>query len=177
MASKDLILVQRNAANTANVRRALTPGSGMQVLHSNNGNLVFIDLFDPVSGELLDSLIPRRAKPTVRVVANQAARFGLAVADVQNGDVVWQDDEGKAYFVVDDTKLNLPVGYKASASVTLTWNDIQNKPAGIPRLVTVPANSSAIGAVGDYAVDDDNYYKYVGDGTIHKWLQFAGNTF
>ncbi len=176
MAANELYLIQRNGSDTANVRRILVPSSGKQVVFFDNGTASFLNLLD-TNGEIFDALIPKRAKPRVFVAANQAARFALTQSDVQNGDIVWQDDEGKAYFVVDDTQLNVNAGYKFGGTVTLNWADIQNKPTNLAYKVPVPASSTAPGNPGESATDDDNLYVYVGDGTTHKWLQFLGNTF
>lgn len=177
MSAYDLILLQRNSSNTDTVRRLVYPDPAKrQVLQFVNGLPSFYELFDS-NGEISLNLIPKAAQPNVVVVANQAARFALTTAQVQNGDVVWQDDVGKPFYVVDDTQLGVAAGYKSSATLSLAWADIQGKPSNIARRVAVPSSATASGEPGQFATDDDNLYVYCGDGTTHKWLQFAGNTF
>jgi hypothetical protein len=176
MAANDLILIQRNTGNTANQRSTIPLGAAPRVLYWDGTALTTLELLDS-NGNILDALIPKNAKPRVAVVANQAARFALTTADVQNGDVVWQDDEGKAYFITDDTQLGSNAGYKASASVALAWNDVQNRPTNLAYKVAVPTTATDAGTPGEFAANADNLYVYTGDGTTHTWLQFAGNVF
>jgi hypothetical protein len=173
----DIILLQRNSANTAIVRRTLFADPFKTFfLATVNGNPSFLELLDS-NGNISLNLIPKAAQPDVVVVADAAARLALTEADVQNGDVVFQDDEAKPYYVVDSTQLSSAAGYKTLQSLSFNWNDIQGKPSNIAQHVAVPASSTAAGEPGQFATDADNLYVYVGDGTTHKWLQFAGNTF
>lgn len=55
--------------------------------------------------------IPPAALERLVIVANQAARFALTTATVQNGDTVKQTDTNVMYFVIDDTNLNNSSGY------------------------------------------------------------------
>lgn len=71
------------------------------------GNVPILDS----DGKLVASVIPVVATNENIVVANQAARFALTTAQVQNGDFVSQSDTGALYMVVDSTKLNNETGY------------------------------------------------------------------
>ena len=176
MAARDIFLQLRNAANTAFTKFFLTPTVGKQeVIKFVDGVPELVELFDS-NGIVRNELLSTSARFIVKIVANQAARFALTTADVQNNDVVWQDDEGKGYYVVDDTQLGVAAGYKYSPAIAFDWANIAGKPL-LARKVAVPATSTTAGEVGDYAVDDDYRYDYVGDGTTHKWIQILGTTF
>jgi len=55
--------------------------------------------------------MPPAALERLVVVADQAARFALTTATVQNGDTVYQNDTTTMYFVKDDTNLGNSSGY------------------------------------------------------------------
>ncbi len=55
---------------------------------------------------------------TKLTVSNQAARYALTQAQVQNGDYVYQTDTATLYEVIDQTLLNGASGYVALATVT-----------------------------------------------------------
>lgn len=58
---------------------------------------------------------------TIKVtVANQAARFALTTANVQNGDFVLQSDTNVLYEVVDQTALNSEAGYSAIKNLPIS---------------------------------------------------------
>jgi hypothetical protein len=57
------------------------------------------------------SQIPPAAIERIVVVADQAARYALTTATVQNGDSVSQTDTTVMYMVKDDTNLNNSAGY------------------------------------------------------------------
>ena len=42
--------------------------------------------------------------------------------------------------------------------------------------VSVPADSTSAGSVGDFALDGDYVYFYTGDGSTHSWLKIRGAT-
>jgi hypothetical protein len=58
------------------------------------------------------------ANITKLTVADQAARYALTQAQVQNGDYVYQADTATLYEVIDQTLLNGAAGYVALATVT-----------------------------------------------------------
>ena len=70
----------------------------------------------------------------VVVVADEAARYALTTAQVQNGDVVNQQSPlpGTMWYVVDDTNLDNSAGYlpfSAGVASSVTWSGITGKPA------------------------------------------------
>lgn len=80
--------------------------------------------------------IPAGAIPTLSVVANQAARFALTTASVQNGDTVKQTDTNVMYYVVNDASLNTEAGYQIYSAQT-DWSLLTSKPATITSLATL----------------------------------------
>lgn len=65
------------------------------------------------------------------IVADQAARFALTTATVQNGDTVKQLDTNIMYYVKDDTNLSNSNGYedyKAGAAASAPWSGITGTP-------------------------------------------------
>ncbi len=55
--------------------------------------------------------MPPSAIERMVVVADQAARYALTTATVQNGDTVKQTDTGEMWYVIDDTNLGNSAGY------------------------------------------------------------------
>lgn len=88
------------------------------------------------SGKVPLAQLPAGALPTLVVVADQAARFALTIAQVQNGDTVKQVDTNLMYFVVDDTNLNNASGYD-SYDATTDWSLITSKPANITEIAAI----------------------------------------
>jgi hypothetical protein len=179
MAAKDIFLQLRNAANTAFRAVFLTPTPAKrQVVLFNDGEPELLELLDS-NGEIRDALISKRAKPRVAIVADETARFALTLNDVQNGDVVFQEDIAREFFVSDDTQLGVAAGYRSravSSSVT-QWDDIVAKPTVYYVSSMPPPTASSFGERGMIAFEDDYMYLYVGDNTNHKWLRFLGTTF
>lgn len=64
-----------------------------------------------VDGKLDTAVLPALATGETKVVADDAARFALTTADVQEGDVVIVTGTQKTYFVIDSTKLSVEAGY------------------------------------------------------------------
>lgn len=78
----------------------------------------------------------------VVAVADEAARYALTIADVQNGDVVNQQSPLPAtmWYVVDDTNLNNSSGYlpfSAGVAASVAWSGITGKPAIIGDLENI----------------------------------------
>lgn len=82
-----------------------------------NLNLTSLDA-TTLSGLVPMSSIPQGALEHLVKVANQAARFALTTAQVQQGDSVLQLDTGVMYVVVDETKLNSADGYQEYKAAT-----------------------------------------------------------
>lgn len=64
------------------------------------------------------SQIPPEVFERMKVVQDDTERFALTTDDVQNGDVVYVDDDEVMYYVYDDTKLDREAGYKPFAAGT-----------------------------------------------------------
>lgn len=79
------------------------------------------------------------ALDTLVVVANQAARFALTTATVQNGDFVKQTDTGVVYFVSDQTNLGSAAGY-TQISITGNAGDIPQTSFTAANNQSSPAN-------------------------------------
>ena len=64
------------------------------------------------SGTFDIARIPQAAMERLTYVADEAARFLLTTATVQNGDSVFQNDTSLMYIVIDDSKLDQAAGYQ-----------------------------------------------------------------
>lgn len=64
------------------------------------------------------SQIPPEVFERMKVVQDDTERFALTTDDVQNGDVVYVNDDEVMYYVYDDTKLDIEAGYKPFAAGT-----------------------------------------------------------
>ena len=75
--------------------------------------------------------IPASALERLTQVTNQAARYALTTASVQNGDTVKQLDTGTMYIVVDDTQLSVAAGYvayTAGSASSVPWSGVTGTP-------------------------------------------------
>jgi hypothetical protein len=93
-----------------------------------------IDASKITSGIIDIARLPAAAIERLAIVANQTARFALTTATVQNGDTVKEQDTGSMFFVVDDTKLNLPAGYAqytAGTASSVEWSGVLHTPASL----------------------------------------------
>ena len=91
-----------------------------------------IDASKITSGTIDIARLPQGALDRMVVVANEAARFQLTTADVQNGDTVKQNDTGLMYYVVDDTNLDNEAGYEtytAGAASSVPFAGVTGKPS------------------------------------------------
>lgn len=81
--------------------------------------------------------IPQTALSRLTVVADQAARFALTTAQVQNGDTVLQTSPNNTmYYVVDETQLNSAAGYAIYTAAT-DWATLNNKPQIVQDLAAI----------------------------------------
>lgn len=101
------------------------------------------------SGIIDIARLPATALSTLFPVADQAARFALTTADVQNGDTILQvSPNNEMYFVVDDTNLDNATGYQLYTASS-AWVSLSGKPQILVDLsaITSPTN-------GDYLFFD-----------------------
>lgn len=89
------------------------------------------------SGIVPISQIPVAALERLTVVADQAARYALTTATVQDGDTVKQSDTGEMYFIKDDTNLSNAAGYSiytAGTASSVAWSGITGVPGPVSSL-------------------------------------------
>lgn len=106
--------------------------------------------------DLVDGLIPVNQIPPVVIerlvkVADDAARFALTTATVQNGDTVQTLDNNKMYAVIDETHLDSEQGYQvyvagmaARAVADQNGNTIDTTYATISYVDTIVGNINAV---------------------------------
>lgn len=108
---------------------------------------------DKITGMISIDNIPREAMPNTVTVQNDEERFALTKEQVQNNDVVivegaTENDPATMYWVIDDTKLNLPEGYRAftsSIATAVPWSGVLDKPETFPPSAHTQAASTIIG--------------------------------
>lgn len=108
---------------------------------------------DKITGMISIDNIPREAMPNTVTVQNDEERFALTKEQVQNNDVVivegaTENDPATMYWVIDDTKLNLPEGYRAftsSIATAVPWSGVLDKPETFPPSAHNQAASTIIG--------------------------------
>lgn len=108
---------------------------------------------DKITGMISIDNIPREAMPDTVIVQNDEERFALTKEQVQNNDVVivegaTENDPATMYWVIDDTKLNLPEGYRAftaSIATAVPWSGVLDKPETFPPSAHNQAASTIIG--------------------------------
>ncbi len=93
----------------------------------------------------------------VVVVADEAARYALTPAEVQNGDVVNQQSPAPSsmWYVVDQTNLDNASGYlpfSSGVAASVAWSGITGKPAIVGDLENISLTSE----------DDGDLIQYVG---------------
>ena len=108
------------------------------------------DASEIITGTIDIARLPAGVVQRLVTVANQASRFALTSAQVQNGDTVQQIDTGVMYRVVDDTNLDNASGYTpyiAEFSTTAPWSGITNRPESF----TPAAHTHTISDIQDIA--------------------------
>lgn len=92
-----------------------------------------LDIIDAgtIVGKLGIECLPAGALERLIVVADDAARFALTIAQTQSGDTVKVTATGLMYFIVDDTKLSTEDGYEtytAGSATAVPWSGVTGKP-------------------------------------------------
>jgi len=102
--------------------------------------------------------IPPAALERLAVVADEAARFALTTATVQNGDTVKQTDTGLMYFIKDDTNLDNASGYEvytAGAASSVAWSGVTGTPTTVAGYgITDVDDVAKAAAVADSITED-----------------------
>ena len=110
------------------------------------------------SGLVPISQIPQSVLERLTIVADQAARYALTIAQVQNGDTVKQSDTGEMWYVKDQSMLNNENGYMvytAGTASSVPWSGITGKQAattsvlGISKLSVAPVDAANPVVVGE----------------------------
>lgn len=107
-----------------------------------------------VKGVLSIDNIPAAAVERLSIVADKTALLALTETDVQNGDTVKTQDDGKMYFVKDASKLGTAEAEKAfeeytvGSAASVPWTGI----TGIPAAITYFNNDEIVEAVKDAIV-------------------------
>lgn len=100
------------------------------------------------NGQVPIGQLPPAAIERLVIVADQAARFALTTATVQNGDTVKQNDTNVMYFVVDDTNLGNASGYliyTAGTASSIAWSGITSIPAPVSALLGTNTGDITLG--------------------------------
>ena len=120
-------------------------GLNLLVTKLKDGTLIVgkagsVDAADIAGNIPLDKL-PKAALERLVVVADEKGLLGLTAEQVQNGDSVKVTEEGKMYFVVDDTKLGTAEAFteyvvgtaaKAALADSVPWSGVSGKPTAFP---------------------------------------------
>ena len=96
--------------------------------------------------------IPATAIERMSIVADEAARFALTTASVQNGDSVKQTDTGAMYVVVDSMNLANASGYEeytAGSAAAVPWTGVTGKPTAF----TPDTHTHASTDITDFGTD------------------------
>lgn len=114
-------------------------GDGVSIDELMEGVQEFIDEFTLVgidasritSGTIDYERLPKEARLDFYPVENQDARLALTKEQIQNNDVVQENDTGKMFFVIDDTKLGTEAAFKEFTVGSIPWNAVVNRPLSI----------------------------------------------
>ena len=90
-----------------------------------------IDASQITSGTIDFERVPKEARMDFYAVENEEARLKLTIDQIQNGDVVQEEDTGKMFFVVDETKLGLNTAFKEFTVGSIPWNSVINRPLSL----------------------------------------------
>lgn len=132
-----------------NVQAAINELDSEKIAVSTKGAANGVASLD-ASGLVPVTQLPPAALERLVVVANQAARYALTTASVQNGDTIKQDDTGEMWYVVDDTQLNGAGGYSiytAGTASAVAVGGITGLAAGIAAFLATPSGANLLAAL------------------------------
>lgn len=127
--------------------------SALQTQLNNKVNTSSVGAANGVAGLNASGYVPlANMDPSVIermvVVANQAARFALTTATVQNGDTVLQNDTQTMYYVIDQTNLGNASGYNVySAGTSVNFTGALSGEVTGTQTTTVVGNAAVIAKV------------------------------
>ncbi|MDL2315721.1 hypothetical protein LJC59_01370, partial [Desulfovibrio sp. OttesenSCG-928-A18] len=125
------------------------PASFPPSVHSHgNSTITDLDASKITSGVIDRERLPAGATTAFIIVNNDAERFALTTAQIQNGGIVQVGDGGPMYLVIDDTKLSSEAGYRpytAGVASSVPWSGVTDKPATFPPAAHNQAMSTITG--------------------------------
>lgn len=131
--------------NDAGVEKEVSPSLAAYELQANKGAANGYASLD-ANSKVPIAQIPAAVMERIVVVADQAARFALTTATVQDGDCVKQTDTGVMYFVKDDTNLGNASGYEvfaAGTAASVPWSGITGMDEQVSDLAAVAYTGNA----------------------------------
>lgn len=127
-----------NIDNQADLKAKLD--SKANVVHTHDASAI-------VSGVLDIARIPKGAIERMYFAANAAARLALTTNEVQNGDTVQEIDTKLMFYVVDDTQLNVELGYQpytAKQASAVDWTGVKNRPQNVADIEALAGSDNDI---------------------------------
>ncbi len=124
-------------------------GEGVPIDELMDGIQEFIDDFttegidaSQISSGTIDyERLPKEARMDILPVPNAEARLSLTKEQIQNNDVVQEDDTGRMFFVIDDTKLGSESAFKEFTVGSIPWAAVINRP------LSISLKNGAVGSV------------------------------
>ena len=104
------------------------------LINLKNGSAITSIEASKINGVISEENLPDSVKERLTIVANDAARFQLTVATVQQGDIVKVTDGSKMYIVKDVENLGNEGGYEpivAASAESVAWDKITGKPTTV----------------------------------------------
>lgn len=150
--------ISSHTSNTSNPH-GVTAGQVGAIATSAKGAANGVAELDS-NGRVPVAQIPAIAIQNPTVVADETARFALTTAEVQNGDLVKQTDNGYLYAVADQDELDNSSGY-----VLLT------SPSAAPVSTVHGRTGDVVAVAGDYDSDEVNNASDVTGSTVSDALE------
>lgn len=137
-ATADAVSSLSGAMDTANGKittlEEWKTSAAADIANLKNGTAITQIEASKINGVISEENLPDSVKERLTVVANDAARFVLTTATVQQGDVVKVTETNKMYFVKDTENLGNESGYEpivAASADSVAWEKITGKPTTV----------------------------------------------